>query len=135
MLRTFAAIIAGQFSIFIINGLFRLAIAAYLGIEIGLSGISTLPSFTWKIIIVGLSLFYGIIGGLITCAIAKGNYKTEILSLIVIVVATALFDYHYVNTEESMWYFITNTGLIIAGLFLGYRLVLKKDKIAKIVRN
>ena len=135
MLRTFAAIIAGQFTIIIINGFCRLAIAAYLGIEISLSGISTLPSFTWKAIIVGMSLFYGTIGGLVTCIIADGSYKTEILSLIVIVVATALFDYQYVNTEESIWYFITNTGLTIAGLFLGYRLLLKKDQIAKIVRN
>ncbi len=128
MLRTFAAIIAGQLTIAILNGIFRLGAGFYLDAEMSLTGVSHLPSLSWKAAIVSLSFIYGVIAGLVTCRVAKSDYKIEILCLVLIITATGLFDYYYLGMEEPTWYFLANTGLIIAGLFSGYGLRLKRNK-------
>lgn len=128
MLRTFAAIIAGQLTIAILNGIFRLATGFYLDAGMSLTGVSHLPSLGWKAIIVSLSFIYGVIAGLVICRIAKSDYKIEILCLALIIAATGLFDFYYLGMEEPTWYFLVNTGLIIAGLFFGYGLKLRRNK-------
>lgn len=128
MLRTFAAIIAGQLTIAILNGIFRLGIGFYLDAEMGLTGVSQLPSLSSKAVIVSLSFVNGVVAGLVTCRVAKSDYKIEILCLALIIAATGLFDYYYLGREEPTWYFLINTGLIITGLFSGYGLRLKRNK-------
>lgn len=129
MLRTFAAIIAGQLTIAILNGVFRLTIGFYLNSGMSLTGVSHLPSLNWQAAIISLSFIYGIIAGLVTCRVAKGDCKIEILCLALIITATGLFDYYYLGMEEPTWYFLVNTGLIIAGLFSICGLKLKRIKV------
>lgn len=129
MIRTLSAIIAGQITIALLNGIVRMAIGIYLDIEFSLSGISFLPSFTWELIIVAMNIVYGCIAAIIVYLIAKGDSKIEILGLSLIVACIGLFDFYYFGASEPLWYFLANTGLIIAGLFLGYRLMLTNEPI------
>lgn len=132
MIRSLAAIITGQLSIMLLSGLSRLAIGTYLETDLSLSGISYVPSFTLGIILTALSLIFGILGGLITCIIAEGNYKIEILSLSLLVLTVGLFDFTFISQAEPLWYFLANTGLTIAGIFLGYRITKQNNEILKI---
>lgn len=95
MIRTLSAIIAGQITIALLNGIVRMAIGIYLDIEFSLSGISFLPSFTWELIIVAMNIVYGCIAAIIVYLIAKGDSKIEILGLSLIVACIGLFDFYY----------------------------------------
>ncbi|MGK7370296.1 MAG: hypothetical protein ACNS64_08770 [Candidatus Halalkalibacterium sp. M3_1C_030] len=131
MIRTLLAIIAGQITIALLNGIVRMAIGTYLDIEFSLSGVTFLPGFTWEVVVVAMSLIYGFVAAIIVCLIAKENSKIEILGLTLIVTAVGLFDYYYIGASEPLWYFLINTGLIISGLFLGYRFMLANEHILK----
>ena len=123
MIRTLAAIFIGQITIVLLNGIIRMAVGAYLGIEFSLSGITYLPGFAWEVFIVALSLVYGVIAGVVVCLISRNKGRVEILGLTLIIAGVGLFDFYYLGASEPLWYFLINTGLLISGLFLGYRII------------
>ncbi len=129
MIRALVAILMGQITIVLLNGIIRMAIGVYLDIEFSLSGISYLPGFIWEVIIVGLSLLYGFIAGIIVCLLSGGNGRAEILGLTLIIAGVGLFDFYYIGASEPLWYFLINSGLLIAGLFLGYRVMMANENI------
>ncbi len=121
MVRTLIAIFMGQITIVLLNGIVRMAVGVYLNIEFSLTGISHLPGFLWEVLIVGFSLIYGFIGGIVVSLISNGDGKVEILGLTLIIASVSLFDYYYLGSSEPLWYFLINSALLIAGLFLSYR--------------
>lgn len=106
-----------------------MAVGLYLGIEFSLSGITFLPGFLWEVLIVALSVVYGFIAGILVCLISTDNNRLEILGLTLIITGVGLFDYYYLGASEPLWYFLINTGLLIAGLFLSYRYMKTNDNI------
>lgn len=106
-----------------------MAVGLYLDIDFSLSGITFLPGFAWEVLIVALSVVYGFVAGIVVCLLSKGNCRVEILGLILIIAGVGLFDYYYLGSSESLWYFLLNSGLLITGLFLSYRYMKTNDKI------
>lgn len=129
MIRSISAIFIGQLTILLLNGIVRMAVGLYLGIEFSLSGITYLPGFPWEVLIVALSVVYGFIAGILVCLISTDNNRLEILGLTLIITGVGLFDYYYLGASEPLWYFLINTGLLIAGLFLSYRYMKTNDNI------
>ena len=129
MIRTLVAIFMGQMAIVLLNGIVRMAVGIYLDIEFSLTGISYLPGFLWEVLIVGFSLIYGFVGGIIVSLISSGDGRVEILGLTLIIASVSLFDYYYLGSSEPLWYFLINTALLIAGLFLSYRFMTTNENI------
>lgn len=131
MIRSLSAILFGQLIIMLLNSIVRMAIGIFLNINFSLSGITYLPGFVWELLIVALSIVYGFIAGFVVCLIATGNGRVEILGLTLINAGVGMFDYYYIGATEPLWYFLMNTGLLIVGLFLGYRLKKANNNILK----
>lgn len=127
MIRSVFALVVGYISINLFDAFIRFIISVYSKSELVLSGIAQLPNTLLAYAITTAGFLFGLIGGFLTCSIADGKPKIEILSLIILIVASGLFTYYFTGNNEPVWYLIIAPLLKIAGVYLAYMLFVKQN--------
>lgn len=128
MKRALLAIAAGQLTIAGLNGFARIILSLYQRTDIVLSGVEHLPSTTWAVGVTALGYLFGLFGGLITCTLARGSYRIEVLTLILLTVALALFDFTFIPEVHTSWSLAASPALKVAGIYTGYTIISKQDR-------
>lgn len=131
MIRSVFALVFGYISINLFDGFIRFIISVYTKNALVLSGVAQLPNTLLAYAITAAGFLFGLIGGFLTCSIAGGKPKIEILSLIILIVASGLFTYYFTGNNEPAWYLITAPLLKIAGVYLAYTLFVKQHQSLK----
>ena len=126
MIRSLGAVIAGYASILFFNAFIRFIISIYAKQGYSLSGTAHLSSTGLILLILAAGLVFGLIGGLITCSIIDDHAAIEILVLILLVLAAALFKYYFTGPTEALWYMVSEPLLKMAGIYGAYYLKTSK---------
>lgn len=121
------AIVAGYFSITVLNSLVHVIVSVYFKTELFLTGIAQMPSEAWIFSVTALQFAFGLFGGLLTTTIAGSKVYIEILGFILLMIVVGFIDYSVLSEREPLWYLITSPVLKVLGIFMGYQL-LKRQK-------
>ncbi|TYP95331.1 hypothetical protein LX73_0631 [Fodinibius salinus] len=128
MIRSLLAIVAGYFSITLLNSFAHLIVSVYFKTELVLSGVSQLPSLPWVIGFTILQFVWGLFGGLLASTLAQKNISIAILGFILLIAVIGMLNYSVLNHREPLWHLISSPTLTMGGIFLGYKLQLDQQQ-------